>query len=123
MFTKTPNPVLPFRTGYLVWARTIPAECFGPGEVQRRRKRADRLAILAQIVRYQQAHRGRSPSQRHIQTALGLSAASVVHHALHRLAREGLLIIHPTERRQVSELEVTAAGHGAVERWQEERAG
>jgi DNA-binding GntR family transcriptional regulator len=47
----------------------------------------------------------------------------VVHHALHRLARDGLLIIHPAERRQVSDLEVTAVGWAAVERWKEEQAG
>ena len=53
--------------------------------------RYDPLAVLSYITAYQQIHPHRSPSQRRIQAALGISAPSVVHGILWRLQRAELL--------------------------------
>ena len=84
-------------------------------------RRCDRLAVLDQIATYQRAHRGRSPSQRLIGLALGLSAPSIAHAAIHALARNGLLVIHPTARGHPADLELTPAGHAALAEWRKQQ--
>lgn len=86
------------------------------------RRRYDRLAILAYVASYQQQHQQRSPSQRRIQRALGISAPSVVHTILHRLAQAGLLTITTYERGAAADLTLTPTGRVAVERWQQPHA-
>lgn len=86
-----------------------------------RHRRYDRLAILAYVASYQQ-HNDRSPSQRRIQAGLGISAPSVVHTILHRLAQAGLLTITTYGRGAGADLRLTAAGWIAVTRWQQGHA-
>ena len=89
---------------------------------QPRQRRYDRLAVLAYIARYQQQHGGRSPSQRRIQRDLTISAPSVVHTMLHRLARQGLLRITTYGRGLPADLTITEAGQVAVRAWQRRQA-
>ena len=84
-------------------------------------RRYDRLAILDYVASYQHQHDQRSPSQRDIQSALEISAPSVVHTILHRLAREGLLTITTYGRGAGADLRLTPAGWIAVTRWQQGR--
>jgi len=88
---------------------------------QPRQRRYEPLQALAYIARYKQQHNGRSPSQRQIQRELTISAPSVVHNMLHRLARRGLLTITTYGRGHTSDLLLTEAGHAAVARWQREQ--
>lgn len=87
-----------------------------------RQRRYDPLMVLSYVFSYQQRPGRRSPSERRIQVDLGISAPSVVHNLLQRLARQGLLTITPYERGQVSDLTLTEAGHAAVERWRQDGA-
>lgn len=77
-------------------------------------RRYDPLAVLQYIHRYQEQHRGRSPSQRMIQVALEISAPSVVHNLLHRLERQGLLMIASYGRGRAGDLTLTDAGQTAI---------
>ena len=88
----------------------------GAGVTRRtdRSQRYDPLAVLAYIARYQQTH-SRSPSQRRLQRDLGISAPSVVHTIVHRLQREGLLVITIYRRGLSGDLTLTEAGRAIVE--------
>lgn len=85
---------------------------------QPRSRRYDPLHVLAYITRYKQQHGGRSPSQRQIQRDLQVSAPSVVHNILHRLARRGLLIITTYGRGLPADFSVTESGEQAVQAWE-----
>lgn len=82
-----------------------------------RQRRYDPLMVLSYVVGYQQRNAGRTPSQRRIQRDLDISAPSVVHMILHRLARRDLLIITTYGRGFPAELTVTEAGQIAAQRW------
>lgn len=86
-------------------------------------RRYDPLAVLAYIATYQQTHPNRSPSQRRIQTALGISAPSVVHGIVQRLQRAGLLTITHYGRGHPVDLALTETGRAAVKQWQADQAG
>lgn len=77
-------------------------------------RRHEPLAILAYVADYQQRNAGRSPSQRRIQRALGLSAPSVVHYLIQRLIRAGLLTSIMYGRGRAAELLLTDAGRAAL---------
>lgn len=83
-----------------------------------RQRRYDPLQVLAYIANYRQQHGGRSPSQRQIQRDLHVSAPSVVHNMLHRLANRGLLTITTYGRGLPADLSLTEAGQNAVQAWQ-----
>lgn len=85
--------------------------------MSRRQRRYDPFAILAYVAAYQQAHPTRSPSERHIQTALGISAPSVVHNLLRRLREAGLLRTTIAERGHVADHTVTPDGQTALAQW------
>ena len=89
----------------------------------RRQRRYDRLAVLDYVDTYKRAHGDRSPSQRRIQTALQMSAPSVVHNTLHRLARAGLLKITSFGRGLGAELQITEAGFAALAEWRSVQIG
>ncbi|HEX6290246.1 MAG TPA: hypothetical protein VFZ66_13720 [Herpetosiphonaceae bacterium] len=89
-----------------------------PRRVQRR---YDRLAVLDQIDTFQQQHAA-SPSQRIIARALGLSAPSVAHNALHGLEQAGLLRITITQPGWPAKLEITPAGRERLAAWRAARA-
>ena len=80
----------------------------------RRWRRYDPLAVLAYIATYQQQHRQRSPSERCIQIALGISAPSVVHNILQGLQHDGLLTTTRYGRGQLVDHQLTPAGQAAV---------
>lgn len=84
---------------------------------KRKQRRYDRLAILDYIDTYKQTHNNRSPSQRRIREALEMSAPSVAHNTLHRLARGGLLQITTFGRGLGAELDITEAGYAELRRW------
>ena len=86
-------------------------------------RRYDSLAVLAYIATYQQTRPNRSPSQRRIQAALGISAPSVVHGIVQRLQRAGLLTITHYGRGHPVDLTLTETGQAAVEQWQADQAG
>lgn len=90
--------------------------------LSRRRPRYDPLAVLAYISAYQQRHRQRSPSQRRIQTALGISAPSVVHNILLRLQRAGLLTTRRYGRGLRVDHVLTTQGQAALAQWQSAQA-
>ena len=92
-----------------------------PTPPERRQRRYDVMAVLAAISRYQQQNAGDSPSERRIQVDLGISAPSVVHNILHRLQRQGLLVIASYGRGQSGNLTLTEAGLAAVQQWQREQ--
>lgn len=83
-----------------------------------RQRRYDPLAVLAYIATYQGSHNQRTPSQRRIQTALGISAPSVVHTIVQRLERTGLLRITRYGHGHPVDLVLTDAGQEALQRWQ-----
>lgn len=85
---------------------------------QPRHRRYDPLHVLAHIAHYKQQHGGRSPSQRQIQRDLGISAPSVVHNTLHRLARRDLLNITTYGRGLPADFSLTEAGQDAVQAWE-----
>lgn len=85
-----------------------------------RQRRYEPLSVLAYIARYQQQNGGRSPAQRRIQRDLTISAPSVVHNILHRLARSGLLTIKNNGRGHPADLTLTEAGQRAAAMWQED---
>lgn len=87
-----------------------------------RQHRYDSLAVLAYIATYQRSHNQRTPSEQRIQTALGISAPSVVHTIVQRLERAGLLWITRYGRGHPVDLVLTEAGKEAVQGWQAERA-
>ena len=89
---------------------------------QPRQRRYDPLLALSYIIRYQREHMGRSPSQRRIQRDLGISAPSIVHRLLHRLARRDLLLIVTHGRGFAAALIVTEAGHAAAQQWKAAQA-
>lgn len=88
-----------------------------------RRSRYDRIAVLAYITTYQQHHRQRSPSERQIQAALGVSAPSVVHNILRWLQHVGLLTTTRYGRGLTVDHALTPAGHAAVAQWRAAHAG
>lgn len=88
-----------------------------------KQRRYDPLAVLAYIATYQQRNSQRTPSQRHIQTALSISARSVVHNIVRRLERDELLRVTHYGRGHTVDLTLTEAGEAAVRRWQAEQAG
>ncbi|HEX6292935.1 MAG TPA: hypothetical protein VFZ66_27375 [Herpetosiphonaceae bacterium] len=63
-----------------------------------------------------------SPSQRMIARALGMTAPSLAHHALHGLERQGLLTITPTLPGWPADLQLTAAGRERLQQWRAQRA-
>lgn len=83
----------------------------------RRRGQYDDLAVLDYIDRHQQAHRGRSPSQRRIMEAAQLSVPSIAHRIVHRLVRGGLLTMDVPQRGWTAELAITSDGHDALRSW------
>lgn len=83
----------------------------------RKLRHYDDLAILHYIDSYQQAHGGRSPSQRRITVATRLSAPSVAHTIVHRLIGEGMLTMAITERGWPAELTITETGRAALLQW------
>lgn len=85
-------------------------------------RRYDPLLVLSYIAGYKQQRYQRSPSQRQIQTGLGISAPSVVHNLLHRLQRADLLTITTYGHGRAADLTLTAAGERALQRWQAERS-
>lgn len=85
-----------------------------------RQRRYEPLAVLAYIARYQQQNIGHSPSQRRIQRDLNISAPSVVHTMLHRLARSNLLTITTHGRGRAADLALTEAGQKAAAMWRED---
>lgn len=87
-----------------------------------RRSRYDRIAVLAYITTYQQQHRQRSPSERQIQAALGVSAPSVVHNILRWLQHAGLLTTTRYGRGLMVDHALTPAGYAAVEQWRTAQA-
>jgi len=89
---------------------------------QHRTGRYDPLAVLDYIVTYQQNNKQRSPSQRQIQAALGISAPSVVHNMVHRLELRGLLTITRYGHGVGVDLTLTETGQEAVRRWQAQRS-
>jgi uncharacterized membrane protein len=89
---------------------------------QPRQRRYDPLLALRYIIRYQREHGGLSPSQRRIQRDLGISAPSIVHRLLHRLAHCELLLIVTHGRGFAAELIVTEAGRAAAQQWQAAQA-
>lgn len=86
-----------------------------------RQRRYDPGAVLNYIEAYQHSNDGRSPSQRQIQTALNISAPSVVHNMLHRLEYQSLLAMTTYGRGQTADLSLTDAGHSELRRWQREQ--
>lgn len=86
-----------------------------------RQRRYDRFAILDYVDTYKRTHNNRSPSQRRIRAALEISASSVVHNMLHRLARGGLLTITTFGRGLGAELEITDAGQAELQHWRSTR--
>ena len=86
-----------------------------------RQRRYDRFAILDYVDTYQYTHNNRSPSQRQIRAALEISASSVVHNMVHRLARAGLLTITTFGRGLGAELEITDIGREELQRWRDSR--
>lgn len=90
--------------------------------LHRRRGRYDRIAVLAYVTTYQQQHRQRSPSERQIQAALGVSAPSVVHNILRRLQQAGLLTTTRYGRGLTVDHALTPAGHAAVAQWRATQA-
>lgn len=80
-------------------------------------RRYNPLAVLAYISMYQQQHRQRSPSERSIQGALGISAPSVVHNILRRLQCDGLLTTTRYGPGQLADHVLTPAGQAAVAAW------
>lgn len=87
---------------------------------QPRQRRYEPLMVLSYIARYQQQNAGRSPSQRRIQRDLNITAPSVVHTLLHRLARSNLLTITTRGRGHAAELALSEAGQKAAARWQQD---
>jgi DNA-binding IclR family transcriptional regulator len=91
-----------------------------PNESHSRRgkaqRRTDRLAVLDYLATFQAAH-GHAPSQRLIQRALGLSAPSVAHTALHALERDGLIRRLPAPRGYRADLQITPAGQERLAQW------
>lgn len=87
-----------------------------------RQRRYEPLTVLAYIAHYQQQHGGLSPSQRRIQRHLEISAPSVVHNILHRLARSGLLTITYNGRGHPADFTLTDSGQKAAALWQEQQA-
>ena len=85
--------------------------------MSRRQRRYDQLAVLAYVAAYQQAHPTRSPSERRIQTALGISAPSVVHNLLRKLQQAELLRTTVAGRGQGAVHTLTPAGRAAVQQW------
>lgn len=79
-----------------------------------RQRRYDLLDVLLFVARYQQENDQKSPSQRQIKTALGMTAPSVVHNLLHRLQQRGLLIVTNMGRGRSAVLTLTQAGREAV---------
>jgi len=88
---------------------------------QSRQRRYDPLAVLSYIATSQQTRPHRSPSQRQIQAAFGISAPSVVHNLLRRLERDELLTVTRYGRGHLVDLTLTEAGRAALERWRAER--
>lgn len=86
-----------------------------------KQRRYDPLAVLAYIATYQQSNNQRTPSQRRIQAALGISAPSVVHNIVQRLERDELLTITHHGRGYPVDLTLTEAGEAAVRHWQAEQ--
>lgn len=86
-----------------------------------RHRRYDPGAVLNYIEDYRRSNDGRSPSQRQIQTALNISAPSVVHNMLHRLQYQSLLAMTTYGRGQSAELSLTDAGQFELRRWQREQ--
>ena len=86
-----------------------------------RHRRYDPGAVLDYIESYRRTNHGRSPSQRQIQAALGISAPSVVHNMLHRLEYQSLLAVTTYGRGLLADLALTDAGQSALSRWQMER--
>lgn len=93
-----------------------------PRSQERRHRRYDPLAALAYIDQYQRQHQWRSPSQREIQSALHVSAPSVVHNMLHRLEHEGVLTITSYGRGRTADLLLTEAGQAELWRWRQHPA-
>lgn len=89
---------------------------------QPRQRRYDPLAVLSYIATYQQTRPHRSPSQRQIRAALGISSPSVVHTLLHRLECDELLTVTRYGRGHLVDLALTEAGRAALELWRAERA-
>ena len=85
-----------------------------------RQRRYDLGAVLDYIASYQRSNGGRSPSQRRIQSALGISAPSVVHNILHRLQYQQLISMTTFGRGCPAELALTDEGYSALSRWQHE---
>lgn len=86
-----------------------------------RQRRYDPGAVLAFIESYRASNEGRSPSQRQIQMALGISAPSVVHNMLHRLRFQSLLAMTTYGRGLSADLVLTDEGYSALSRWQNEQ--
>lgn len=86
-----------------------------------RKRRYDPGAVLNYIEVYRRNHGGRSPSQRQIQSALNISAPSVVHNMLHRLEYQSLLAMTTYRRGQTADLALTDEGHSELRRWQREQ--
>lgn len=93
-----------------------------PQPEPRRQRRYQILMVLSYIVDYQREHDGESPTQRQAQRDLEISAPSVVHGIVHRLADRGLLRISTHGRGFAGALTVTAAGHKAVAEWRQRMA-
>lgn len=86
-------------------------------KAERRPRQYDDLAILDYIDSYQQAHRGRSPSQRRITDAVNLSTRSLAHTIIHRLITHGLLTLEVPQPGWPADLEITGAGRDALQVW------
>ena len=87
----------------------------------RTQRRYDPLATLDYIERYKTTHANRAPSQRRICAELAMSAPSVAHAIVHRLARKGLLIISEPEPGLSSELELTDMGREQLDHWRKQQ--
>lgn len=84
--------------------------------------RYDMLAALDYIDTFQRSYHHRSPSQRQIQAALGISAPSVVHYMVQRMIRAGLLTTRLYGRGRAADLVLTRAGRAELASWRAERA-
>lgn len=88
----------------------------------RTQRRYEPFDVLAFIVTYRERNQDWSPSERHIQQALNISAPSVVHYIVQRLEGAGLLMVIRYGRGIRSQLIPTEAGRMAAQLWQEDQS-